>query len=138
MVELGKERISEEDITSLPVHHCYVRATVGVERLPAFSMMVRKPEPGDPLMASRIREASKAYTTPVKEIDSVDIDSQALVQKYRDGLRALRNREAELEQETAVTEQPARRKTRSKHGTTEEDDAPVLTASETSNEGAEE
>ena len=26
--ELGKERVSEEDITSLPVHHCYVRSTV--------------------------------------------------------------------------------------------------------------
>ena len=27
--ELGKDRVSEEDIVSLPVHHCYVRATVG-------------------------------------------------------------------------------------------------------------
>ena len=27
--ELGKERVSEDDITSLPVHQCYVRATVG-------------------------------------------------------------------------------------------------------------
>ena len=25
--ELGKERMTEDDITSLPVHHCYVRAT---------------------------------------------------------------------------------------------------------------
>ena len=25
--ELGKERVTEDDITSLPVHHCYVRAT---------------------------------------------------------------------------------------------------------------
>ena len=40
--ELGKERVTEDDITSLPVHHCYVRATVGIERMPAFSMMVRK------------------------------------------------------------------------------------------------
>ena len=46
--ELGKERVTEDDITSLPVHHCYVRATVGKERMPAFSMMVRKPEDGDP------------------------------------------------------------------------------------------
>ena len=44
--ELGKERVTEDDITSLPVHHCYVRATVGKERMPAFSMMVRKPEEG--------------------------------------------------------------------------------------------
>ena len=27
--ELGRDRVSEDDITSLPVHHCYVRATVG-------------------------------------------------------------------------------------------------------------
>ncbi len=29
------------------VHHCYVRATVGKERMPIFSMMVRTPEPED-------------------------------------------------------------------------------------------
>ena len=46
--ELGKDRVTEEDVVSLPVHHCYVRATVGKERMPAFSMMVRKPERGDP------------------------------------------------------------------------------------------
>ncbi len=39
--ELGKERVTEDDITSLPVHDCYVRATVGKERMPALSMMVR-------------------------------------------------------------------------------------------------
>ena len=32
--ELGKDRVSEDDIVSLPVHHCYVRATVGKERMP--------------------------------------------------------------------------------------------------------
>ena len=50
--ELGKERVSEDDITSLPVHHCYVRATVGRERMAAFSMMVRKPKEGDPLLVT--------------------------------------------------------------------------------------
>ena len=60
--ELGKDRVSEDDIVSLPVHHCYVRATVGKERMPAFSMMVRKPEEGDPAVAERIREAATAYT----------------------------------------------------------------------------
>ncbi len=44
--ELGKERVSEDDIVSLDVHHCYVRATVGTERMSAFPMMVRKPEEG--------------------------------------------------------------------------------------------
>ena len=56
--ELGKDRVSEDDIVSLPVHHCYVRATVGKERMPAFSMMVRKPEEGDPAVAARIRAAA--------------------------------------------------------------------------------
>ena len=31
--ELGKDRVTEDDIVSLPVHHCYVRATVGTERM---------------------------------------------------------------------------------------------------------
>ena len=46
--ELGKDRVTEDDITSLAVHQCYVRATVGTERMDAFSMAVRKPERGDP------------------------------------------------------------------------------------------
>ena len=56
--ELGKDRVSEDDIVSLDVHHCYVRATVGTERMPAFSMKVLKPEPGDPQTAARIRADS--------------------------------------------------------------------------------
>ena len=66
--ELGKDRVSEDDITSLDVHHCYVRATVGAERMPAFSMMVRKPEPGDADVAARIRADSRDYTTRAGEI----------------------------------------------------------------------
>ena len=46
--ELGKDRVTEDDITSLPVHHCYVRATVEKERMPAFSMMVRRARAGRP------------------------------------------------------------------------------------------
>ena len=60
--ELGKERVTEDDITSLPVHHCYVRATVGIERMPAFSMMVRKPQEGDP--PSPRRSAARPPHTP--------------------------------------------------------------------------
>ncbi len=59
--ELGKDRVTEDDITSLSVHHCYVRATVGIERMPAFSMMVRKPEDGDPAVA--------AYTVSARQAD---------------------------------------------------------------------
>ena len=58
--ELGKERVSEDDIVSLPVHHCYVRATVGKERMPAFSMMVRKPEEGDAATGVRIHRPRTA------------------------------------------------------------------------------
>ena len=62
--ELGKDRVSEDDIVSLDVHHCYVRATVGTERMPAFSMKVLKPEPGDPQVAARIRADAAAYLRP--------------------------------------------------------------------------
>ena len=65
--ELGRERMTEDDITSLPVHHCYVRATVGKERMPAFSMMVKRPEPGDPGVAGRIRAGAARHTTPVRK-----------------------------------------------------------------------
>ena len=66
--ELGKDRVSEDDITSLDVHHCYVRATVGTERLPAFSMVVRKPEDGDTAVARRIRRAAAAYTLSANDV----------------------------------------------------------------------
>ena len=66
--ELGRERVSEEDVTSLGVHQCYVRATVGSRREPAFSMTVLAPEPGNPPIAARVRAASAAYTTPIEAI----------------------------------------------------------------------
>ena len=84
--ELGKERVSEDDITSLDVHHCYVRATVGAERMPAFSMMVRKPEDGDAAIAERIRAATTAYTLPAGGLASLtegDADGEQKVNEYR-------------------------------------------------------
>ena len=81
--ELGRDRVSEDDITSLAVHHCYVRATVGTERLPAFSMMVRKPETGDPSVASRIRVAARGYTTSARQIATGDADGEQKVSEYR-------------------------------------------------------
>ena len=74
--ELGKDRVSEEDIVSLPVHHCYVRATVGKERLPAFSMAVRKPEQGDPERALRIRARAEDYTTRVEDLAAGDLEER--------------------------------------------------------------
>ena len=81
--ELGKERVSEDDIVSLDVHHCYVRATVGTERMPAFSMMVRKPEDGDPAVAERIRAAASAYTLSDRDLSFAGADGQQKVSEYR-------------------------------------------------------
>ena len=84
--ELGKDRVSEDDIVSLDVHHCYVRATVGTERLPAFSMMVRKPEDGDPAVAARIRAAATAYTRPAREVSdnsAAEAEGEKKVSEYR-------------------------------------------------------
>ena len=88
--ELGKERVTEDDITSLPVHHCYVRATVGKERMPAFSMMVRKPEEGDPGVADRIRAAASRYTLTAHDISDADADAQKKAKDFRDKADAWR------------------------------------------------
>ena len=88
--ELGKERVSEDDVTSLDVHQCYVRATVGVERMDAFSMRVLPPEPGDPAVAGRIRELALGYLTPPEDIGPQDDEMRKLVEKYRAELEQLR------------------------------------------------
>ncbi len=102
--ELGKERVTEDDITSLPVHHCYVRATVGKERMPAFSMMVRKPEDGDPAVADRIRDASHVYTMSNRQADYADADGHRKVGNYRRRVEDIEN--AAREEEGEQTEEP--------------------------------
>ena len=102
--ELGKERVTEDDITSLPVHHCYVRATVGKERMPAFSMMVRKPEEGDPAVAGRIREAASAYTVPARQAAYADADGHEKVGDYRKGVEDLENAAREEGEDRAAEE----------------------------------
>ena len=87
--ELGKDRITEEDMVSLPVHHCYVRATVGKERMPAFSMMVRMPEEGDPETAVRIREESRGYLVSAADISERESAMRSLAEKYRKEMEAL-------------------------------------------------
>ncbi len=87
--ELGKDRVSEDDMVSLPVHHCYVRATVGTERMPAFSMMVRKPDEGDTEQADRIRDSSSAYVTTDEEIAAQQAEARKRVEDFRDGLDRL-------------------------------------------------
>ena len=82
--ELGKDRVTEDDIVSLPVHHCYVRATVGKERMPAFSMMVRKPEEGDPAVAERIRRAVSTYTLSAHDLEDADAPARKKVRDFKD------------------------------------------------------
>ena len=70
--------VSEDDLTSQQVHHCYVRLTVGDQRLPAFSMKVLPPELGNPAIAARIRAGMTTYTTLVEDI--TENEARALTQ----------------------------------------------------------
>ena len=115
--ELGKDRVTEDDITSLPVHHCYVRATVGTERLPAFSMEVRKPEEGDPDMADHIRAGTSSYVLGEEEIRSQQAEGRMKVEEYR--RRAEREKSenrAPQPQKGGNAEDADRRRQRTKHG----------------------
>ena len=111
--ELGKERVTEDDITSLPVHHCYVRATVGIERMPAFSMMVRKPEDGDPAVAAQIRSAASAYTLTAQDLEDSESANQKKVRDFKD-------RAADLEKDGGETEEKREDKASKNPNTTEE------------------
>ena len=111
--ELGKERVSEDDITSLPVHQCYVRATVGTERMPAFSMMVRKPEEGDPAVAVRIREAATAYTVSARQVSYGDAEGDLKVEEFRRGVEDLES-DGGQKKEPDAEKNPERRRRRSR------------------------
>ena len=117
--ELGKDRVSEEDVVSLPVHHCYVRATVGKERMPTFSMMVKKPEDGDPATASRIRSLATSYVTSHAEIALQQAEGQKRVDAYKKALEEGRKRKNALDgsglEGTGSTEDPSAKPPRSKH-----------------------
>ena len=99
--ELGKERVSEDDVTSLDVHQCYVRATVGVERMDAFSMRLLPPQPGNPDVARRIRDLALGYLTPVDDIGLPDDELGKLVGKYRQELAELRQGPAQRRENQA-------------------------------------
>ena len=115
--ELGKDRVSEDDMVSLPVHHCYVRATVGTERMPAFSMMVRKPEQGDRDGADRIRAASSSYVTTDEEIAAQQAEARKRVEDFRDGLDRLKRGDGDSTDKTKdnAPQDPERREQRGKH-----------------------
>ncbi|MDE2744714.1 MAG: TraM recognition domain-containing protein [Chloroflexota bacterium] len=110
--ELSRERLSEDDIVSQPVHHCYVRATVGPERLPAFSMTVAKPRFGNPEQAERIHAAASAYTTPFETIEAQHPERIEVLEKLRKQSRGVKE-----EEPAPVPDEPKsakRRKQRSK------------------------
>ena len=116
--ELGKDRVSEDDMVSLPVHHCYVRATVGTERMPAFSMMVRKPEEGDPERADRIKASLSSYVTTDEKIAAQQAEARKRVEDFRDGIDKLKNGGGDSTDETkdkAPQDPKERKNQRSKH-----------------------
>lgn len=85
--ELDGERLDEEDITGLPVHHCYGRLNVGGKRPAYFSMQLLPPQIGAPEAADAIRNASDAYTRPTSVVAGEQaqyMDDQ--VQDFRDKL----------------------------------------------------
>ena len=98
--ELDRERLDEEDLVSLPAHHCYVRATVDGLRQPTYSLGVRKPEEGSPAAAERVLERVEAYTTPAEAIVSQDPEIERMAQEFRDEL------EREQQQRQGETSQP--------------------------------
>ena len=86
MGELDRERVGEEDLASLPSHHCYVRASVEGQREPTYYMELRPPEPGDPEIAQRVRDAASAYTTPAEALARLEAEADLRVRDYRDRL----------------------------------------------------
>ena len=125
--ELGKERVTEEDIVSLPVHHAYVRARASGERMSTFSMAVRKPEDGNPDTAECIRADAAAYVTPAADIAERDAGARERAERYRAGLGELRkdrNGAQAAEGPAESPEQPRKRKQRSRRDRRPGGDAP--------------
>ena len=102
--ELGKDRVSEEDMVSLPVHHCYVRATVEKERLPTFSMVVKKPEAGTLGIATKIRSKATTYVTPPEELAAQQADAEKRLEDYKKAVEEMK----EAAQESSKKEEPVR------------------------------
>ena len=102
--ELDRERLDEEDLVSLPTHHCYVRATVDGQRQPTYSLGVREPEEGSPAAAERVLARAEAYTTTAEVIASQDPEVDQMAQEYRDELE---REEEEQKQEGGAPPPPS-------------------------------
>jgi len=85
--ELDRDRVSVEDLVSLPVHHCYVRATVGGQREPTYSLAVRRPDGGDLDMAERVKARAVEYTTSVETLAAQDAEAERLVKDFRERVK---------------------------------------------------
>ncbi|MYB84603.1 MAG: type IV secretion system DNA-binding domain-containing protein [Chloroflexi bacterium] len=81
--ELGRDRVSEEDIVSLPAHECYVRATTDDERTSTFSMRVNRAAPGDPAIAERIRAEASVYVTSAEQLEALMAKTGLRDDEYR-------------------------------------------------------
>ena len=115
--ELGKDRVTEEDIVSLPVHQCYVRATVGTARMDAFSMEVRKPEEGDSGVASRIRRGASEYTVSAQQIALGEVEGHGKVHEFRRGVEDLKDSDEQApEKGTSRARPQAQAEKRTPHG----------------------
>ena len=84
--ELDRDRLDEEDLVSLPTHHCYVRATVDGLRQPTYSLGVREPEAGSAAAEERVKARAETYTTTAEAIASQDPEVDKMAQEYRDEL----------------------------------------------------
>ncbi|MCY3655641.1 MAG: hypothetical protein OXG95_03385 [Chloroflexi bacterium] len=113
--ELDRERVSEEDVVSLPVHHAYVRATVGSERTPAFSMEVLKPHEGSVETAARIRDEASAYLLTEEEVAALQEEGRRRVDEFRKRLEAERNKHGAEPEKRDATGEAGRGSARSKH-----------------------
>ncbi|MCY3882580.1 MAG: hypothetical protein OXG61_10730 [Chloroflexi bacterium] len=102
--ELDRERVSEEDIVSLPVHHAYVRATVGNERTPTFSMAVRKPEGGSTETAARIRAGAASYLLAEEEIAALRAEGKRRIDAWLEERRKREEERKAAEQRRKQTE----------------------------------
>ncbi|MCY4640038.1 MAG: type IV secretory system conjugative DNA transfer family protein, partial [Chloroflexi bacterium] len=128
--ELDRDRVSEEDVVSLPAHQAYVRATVGTERMPAFSMEVLKPEGGSPETAAHIRDEASAYLLSEEEIAAQRAEGRRRVDLWleqmaeEDGKQAGASGEGERDQPDDGSKRNRRRgRRRGEGGTTGEDGA---------------
>ncbi len=81
--ELGRERVSEDDIISLSAHHCYVRAIMDDDRTSIFSIVVNRAEQGDPAVADRIRAEASAYVTSAEQLEVMMAEAELRDDEYR-------------------------------------------------------